>query len=97
MIKDLANSISDNSNFPDVSFQSSSYQGKNTSFVYQQYSRNRAWLRGKGRKWLTSFAGFSPTRPRSERTLGTRLGNGRDNVGCYDNKTGLPVYRIRIE
>ena len=34
MIKDPANSISDNSNFPDVSFQSSSYQGKNTSFVY---------------------------------------------------------------
>ena len=81
MIKDPANSISDNSNFPDASFQSSSYQGKNTSFVYQQYSRNRAWLRGKGRnvlrkgrKWLTSFAGFSPTRPQSERTLGTRLG-----------------------
>ena len=104
MIKDPANSISDNSNFPDASFQSSSYQGKNTSFVYQQYSRNRTWLRGKGRnvlrkgrKWLTSFAGFSPTRPRSERTLGTRLGNGRENVGCYDNKTSLPVYRIRVE
>ena len=104
MIKDPANSISDNSNFPDASFQSSSYQGKNTSFVYQQYSRNRAWLRGKGRnvlrkgrQWLTSFAGFSPTRPRSERTLGTRLGNGRENVGCYDKKTSLPVYRIRIE
>ena len=104
MIKDPANSISDNSNFPGASFQSSSYQGKNTSFVYQQYSRNRAWLRGKGRnvlrkgrKWFTSFAGFSPTRPRSERTLGTRLGNGRENVGCFDKKTSLPVYRIRIE
>ena len=33
--------------------------------------------------------------PPSEReNLGNEVGNGRENVGCYDNKTNLPVYRM---